>query len=62
MATQWRPGTSGVIGLCYESLPVILDLMRVKSRRRGDVFGALRAIEGEVLRVLAEDRKATEKG
>jgi hypothetical protein len=49
MGTQWNVGMSGVIGLRYESLPVVIDLCRVPADDRARVFAGLRTMEHAAL-------------
>lgn len=45
MATQWNVGMSGVIGLRYESLPLVLKIHQVKHKHQQQVFNGLRVME-----------------
>ncbi|MCM8599909.1 MAG: DUF1799 domain-containing protein [Candidatus Accumulibacter sp.] len=55
LQTQWAVGgMGGVIGLRYEALPAVLDLLQIKKRRRRDLFAALRVLEAETLRELSQ--------
>lgn len=45
MGTQWNVGLSGVIGLRYEALPIVMRLIGVPSAERGNVFAGLRIME-----------------
>lgn len=59
MATQWRTSQHGhVLGLHYEALPGVLQMMDVPRKRRADVFWALRQMEGELIPWFNRDRKA----
>ncbi|MBK7954576.1 MAG: DUF1799 domain-containing protein [Candidatus Accumulibacter sp.] len=55
MQTQWAlGGMGGVVGLRYESLPAMLDLLGTKKPARREVFAALRVMESAALKVLNE--------
>lgn len=45
MASQWNVGMSGVIGLRYEALPLVLKLHQVKHKHQQEVFNGLRVME-----------------
>lgn len=55
MQTQWQVGPSGAVGLRYEALPVVLDLLGMVAGDRTDLFAGLRVMEREVLTVLRRD-------
>lgn len=57
LQAQWRVGMNGATGLDYAALPAVLDLCGVRKKKRPDVFWALRVMEGEALRLWAEQRK-----
>lgn len=55
MQTQWAlGGMGGVVGLRYESLPAMLDLLGIKKPARREVLAALRVMESAALKVLNE--------
>lgn len=54
MSSQLNVGMGGVVGLRYESMPVVLDLLNVPAADRLDVFDGLRVVESEIVRLLAE--------
>jgi len=54
MQTQWTVGASTAVGLRYEALPVVFDLLGVAGDR-GELFAGLRVMEGEVLALLQRD-------
>lgn len=54
--TQWRIAMDGPSGLDYAALPAVFDLFNVARKRRGEVFAALRIMEGETLAVWRERR------
>lgn len=45
MGTQWTVGNAGVIGLRYESLPVVMRHLGVPPPARAGVFADLRILE-----------------
>jgi hypothetical protein len=52
MDTQWNVGQNAVIGLRYEALPVVMDVMGVKKKARAGMLQSLRIMEQEALQVL----------
>jgi len=50
MATQWRVGMNGLIGLDYNVLPFVFSTRRIKKKDREDVFDSLKVMENAVLR------------
>ncbi len=53
MQTQWALASmGGVVGLRYEALPAVLDLLKIKKSARRDVFAGLRVMESEAMQVL----------
>jgi hypothetical protein len=54
--TQWRIAMDGPSGLDYAVLPAVLGLFGIRKKRRGEVFAALRIMEGETLAVWRERR------
>lgn len=58
MMTQWRTGMGGATGLDYSAVPVVMDMVGVKGkRRRREVFRDVRVMEKEALRTMAENRE-----
>lgn len=57
MATQWRVGFSGAVGLDYAALPSVLDLMAVPKKSRAEIFENLRVMEDAALEVMRESNK-----
>jgi len=57
LVRQWRIGMGGPTGLDYSALPFVFDLHEVKKKKRREVFEALRVMEDEALRVMAESSK-----
>ena len=49
MLTQWNVGGAGVVGLRYESLPLLLDLRAVPAADRPDLVAGLRVMERAAL-------------
>lgn len=54
MMSQLNVGMSGVVGMRYEALPVVLDAMQVPAADRLDVLDSLREIEAEAVRRLRD--------
>lgn len=59
LVRQWRVGMGGPTGLDYSALPFVFDLHEVKKKKRREVFEALRVMEDEALRVMAESSSNT---
>lgn len=57
MATQWRTSYGGAIGLDYNALPVVFDLVRVAQDARADVFDDLRILEDAALEQMRANNK-----
>ena len=45
MMTQWRSGASGIIGLDYVALPVVMDLHGIPAEDRKDIFDCIKVME-----------------
>lgn len=45
LLSQWNVGMSGVIGLRYEALPLVMEMHRIKPEDRRDIFDGLRVME-----------------
>lgn len=58
MSTQWRTGYTGLTGLDYASLPIVEDAAGIAKEDREEIFWAVREMELEVLRIVAERIKA----
>ena len=56
MGTQWTVGMGGPIGLRYEALPVVLEMITVPRDEWPQVFACLRIMESEALAYFAERR------
>jgi hypothetical protein len=54
MATQWRTGVAGATGLDYAVLPLVMRWQGVPRADQPEVFDAVRVMESEALRLLAE--------
>jgi len=52
LLTQWRTGMSGVTGLDYNAIPAVLNLRKVKSKDREEVFECVKVMESAVLNRL----------
>lgn len=49
MSTQWRMGQMGPIGLDYNVLPLVCDLLNVDKEKRAEIFDDLRHLEDAAL-------------
>jgi hypothetical protein len=54
MATQWRVGFGGAVGLDYNVLPSVFRLVGVPRAQWSDTFECIRVMEGEALKVMGE--------
>lgn len=57
MRTQWRAGPGGAIGLDYNCLRDVADFLGIKKKQLAEIFPDLQVLEGEALRVMAEERE-----
>jgi hypothetical protein len=57
MATQWRVGAGGAIGLDYGAIPGVCRRIGVSRRAERRAFWALQVMEAAALDWLAEQRK-----
>lgn len=57
MGTQWRIGMAGATGLDYAAMPVVMDAVGVRRKRRTEVFASVQIMEQEALVTWAEERK-----
>lgn len=57
MATQWRSGPGGPIGLDYNVLPSVFRLQNIPRRAWPDVFDDVRTVESVALGMMNEDSK-----
>ncbi len=55
MRTQWNVVQGGVIGLRYESLPVVLRMLGIPKKSRAALLHGLRVMEDEVLTLFREN-------
>lgn len=49
MGTQWNVGPSGVVGLKYESIPIVRDSFDIPNEDWPEIFHGLRVMEGAVV-------------
>ena len=54
MMTQWRESMSGVRGLIYEALPVVLRMKGVKGEDEEEVFDGIQIMERAALAKIRE--------
>lgn len=54
MATQWRTGMGGPVGLDYAALPAVFRLVGVPRAEWSGIFEDLRVMEAEALNVMSE--------
>lgn len=57
LATQWRVGFGGAVGLDYGAIPVVLGLLGIPADRHSRVFEGLRIMEHETLSVWSEQKR-----
>lgn len=57
MSTQWRAGAGGAIGLDYSCIRDVAGFLGIKKKKLAEIFPDLQVLEGEALRVMAEERK-----
>ncbi len=57
MSTQWRVGTGGPIGLDYNCIRDVAGFLEIKKKKLAEIFPDLQVLEGEALRVMAEERE-----
>ncbi|WP_256581505.1 MULTISPECIES: DUF1799 domain-containing protein [Pseudomonas] len=57
MSTQWRAGSGGAIGLDYSSIRDVAGFLGIKKKKLAEIFPDLQVLEGEALRVMAEERE-----
>jgi hypothetical protein len=57
MATQWRVGPGGAIGLDYAALPAVFDLLEVAREDRSDAFAGVRLMEDAALGEIRAQQK-----
>lgn len=54
MLSQWNVGMSGVIGLRYEALPLVLEVQGIEPYERREVFDGLGVMERAAVQQLNE--------
>lgn len=53
MGTQWNTGPTGrVVGLRYEALPIVFQMLQVPRGDRPEVFAVVRVLEAELLSIV----------
>nr|WP_256577564.1 DUF1799 domain-containing protein [Pseudomonas sp. NFACC42-2] len=57
MSTQWRAGAGGAIGLDYSCIRDVAGFLGIKRKKLAEIFPDLQVLEGEALRVMAEERE-----
>jgi len=57
MSTQWRVGAGGATGLDYSSIRDVAGFLAIKKKKLAEIFPDLQVLEGEALRVMAEERE-----
>ncbi|KRA06448.1 DUF1799 domain-containing protein [Pseudomonas sp. Root569] len=57
MSTQWRAGAGGAIGLDYSCIRDVAGFLGIKKKKLAEIFPDLQVLEGEALRVMAEERE-----
>lgn len=57
LSTQWRTGSSGVVGLDYSVLYHKLDRLQLSDERYQEIEEEIRTMEGAVLDLMAERQK-----
>jgi len=55
LSTQWNVGMNGVVGMRYESFPVIFDAFGIKRQARSELMYLLSIMENEALRVFKDN-------
>ena len=55
MRTQWRASASGAIGLDYGCIHDVAAFLGIKKKKLASIFPDLQVLEGEALRVMAEE-------
>lgn len=56
MTSQWRTGFNGPTGLDYGVLPKVMRLVGIPKPDRREVFGQVRVMEFEALKVMQAER------
>lgn len=55
MLTQWAVSMGGVVGLRYESLPIILEVCEVTQSERGEVIDCLQVMERHAVTLMNKE-------
>nr|WP_137279222.1 DUF1799 domain-containing protein [Pseudomonas rhizoryzae] len=59
MMTQWRTGMGGPTGFDYSVVPLVMDMVGVRGKkRRREVFRDIRVMEKQALKTMAENRES----
>lgn len=58
MATQWRAGAGGALGLDLAALPIVAKGLRVRPGRAAACIPQLQIMEDEALAAMAEQQRA----
>jgi hypothetical protein len=56
MSTQWRIGAVGAVGLDYNVLPLVLQMLDIPTSERNDLFESLRVMEESALTTMRNRR------
>jgi hypothetical protein len=56
MCTQWRAGFNGFFGLDYQALPVVLRMLAIPRADWRGIFGDVRFMEAEALKIMRENK------
>lgn len=56
LATQWNVGQAATIGLRYEAMPVVLQMVGIPKKQQAVVMQDVREMESEALRLFNRGR------
>jgi hypothetical protein len=56
MSTQWRTGMGGAVGLDYNAIPAVAQMLNIKRRDLPRMFHDLRVMESEALLIMSESK------
>ena len=56
MATQWRVGPNGPIGLDYAALPAVMQMAGTPPDQWASAFNGFQVMEAEALKIIGENR------
>jgi hypothetical protein len=56
MLTQWRTGSSGLVGLDYNVLPLVFRFRGVQEAEQSDVFDGVQVMERAALGAINKER------